>query len=55
MPTGLHVHFNQIKNTLRSHFTTIPAVGGWVGVETEVNAKLSPTELKLELGLSLAI
>ena len=27
---------------------------GWVGVETEVNAKLSPTELKLELGLSLA-
>ena len=25
-----------------------------MGVETEVNAKLSPTELKLELGLSLA-
>ena len=26
-----------------------------MGVETEVNAKLNPTELKLKLGLSLAI
>ena len=38
LPTCLHAHFNQIKNTLRSHFTTFSAVGGWVGVETEVNA-----------------
>ena len=29
--------------------------GGWVAGETENKAKLSPTKVELELGLSLAI